>query len=452
MEKLFSCATGTRGFYLRTPFWIIFAQNAIIAVIFKSFNPIVVFMIDKYFRAYLWLGAISVLLSLLLVLAAAFNHFHEEITSLKISDFLRNMAVFVPAYSLGAIWLWYAKPVWENKKLKFSRLLWKTSYVFLALYWICRICVEFTPNELLGFGGGWTVYPPLNANPMESPFLSGLLSKTFFEMLGIGFVLLAMLCNCLNLLIVIYTKRKSTVSVKHKIINVLLSVLSVPVVLASVLLVVGRVFLFSDRMFGSSFFLSDIYIAGAEPPTESVRDTMVSHTIQNTPYTLPFTFCLWLLCSSKPRSVIGICFVIFSVAATVLMLFLSKRFSTIEVQLHDTYYVLNSTNQSWHYFLFFGFIAVLYQLAVLNRQSLSHRMGFAHMFLFVCGFALFFMAQHGAWQHRYMESENQDAFAQMTEFHGRLLVTGVLLMAVGQAIFVVGYFLNRRRKSISPAT
>lgn len=108
--------------------------------------------------------------------------------------------------------------------------------------------------------GGWTIYPPLSALPQAMPG-SGL-GMTLWLVSMVLFIVSALLggINYIATIINLRTKGMSMMRLPLTIwaflITAILGVLSFPVLFAAALLLVF------DRSFGTSFYLSDIFIAG----------------------------------------------------------------------------------------------------------------------------------------------------------------------------------------------
>ncbi len=129
-------------------------------------------------------------------------------------------------------------------------LFFLSSVVMMASF-----CIETGPAS-----GGWTVYPPLSALPqaMEGSQLGmtlWLVSMTFF--------IVSSLLGGLNYIITIINLRTQGMTMTRLpltiwafFVTAILGVLSFPVLLSAALLLIF------DRSFGTSFYLSDIYIGG----------------------------------------------------------------------------------------------------------------------------------------------------------------------------------------------
>jgi cytochrome c oxidase subunit 1 len=108
--------------------------------------------------------------------------------------------------------------------------------------------------------GGWTVYPPLSALPQAMPG-SGL-GMTMW-LVSMALFIVSSLLGSLNYIVTVINLRTKGMSMTRLpltiwafLITAILGVLSFPVLLAAALLLIF------DRSFGTSFYLSDIYIGG----------------------------------------------------------------------------------------------------------------------------------------------------------------------------------------------
>ena len=120
---------------------------------------------------------------------------------------------------------------------------------------IASLFVESGPAS-----GGWTVYPPLSALPQAMPgsgtgMTLWLISMTFF--------IVGSLLGSLNYIVTVINMRTKGMSMTRLpltiwafFVTAVLGVLSFPVLLSAALL------LMMDRLIGTSFYLSDIFIGG----------------------------------------------------------------------------------------------------------------------------------------------------------------------------------------------
>ncbi len=139
-----------------------------------------------------------------------------------------------------------------------SGMLNMLSYWFFfgsSVVMICSLFVEAGPAS-----GGWTVYPPLSALPQAMPG-SGL-GMTLW-LVSMSLFIISSLLGGLNYIVTIVNLRtkgmkmtRLPLSIWALFLTAILGVLSFPVLFAAALLLIF------DRTFGTSFYLSDIFIAG----------------------------------------------------------------------------------------------------------------------------------------------------------------------------------------------
>lgn len=108
--------------------------------------------------------------------------------------------------------------------------------------------------------GGWTIYPPLSALPEATPG-SGL-GMTLW-LVSMSLFIVSSLLGSLNYIVTVINLRTKGMSMTRMpltiwafLVTAILGVLSFPVLFAAALLLIF------DRSFGTSFYLSDIYIGG----------------------------------------------------------------------------------------------------------------------------------------------------------------------------------------------
>jgi cytochrome c oxidase subunit 1 len=128
-------------------------------------------------------------------------------------------------------------------------------FLLSSLVMLFSLTVESGPAS-----GGWTVYPPLSALPQAIPG-SGL-GMTLW-LVSMSLFIVSSLLGGLNYIVTVINLRTKGMSMTRMpltiwafFITAILGVLSFPVLFSAALLLIF------DRSFGTSFYLSDIYIAG----------------------------------------------------------------------------------------------------------------------------------------------------------------------------------------------
>lgn len=132
------------------------------------------------------------------------------------------------------------------------------SYWFFAVSSVIMLSSLFV--EMGPASGGWTIYPPLSAVPTAMPG-SGM-GMTLW-LVSMSLFIVGSLLGSLNYIVTIINLRTKGMSMTRLpltiwtfLVTAILGVLSFPVLFSAVLLLIF------DRSFGTSFFLSDIMIAG----------------------------------------------------------------------------------------------------------------------------------------------------------------------------------------------
>ena len=120
---------------------------------------------------------------------------------------------------------------------------------------VCSLFVESGPAS-----AGWTIYPPLSALPQA---IQGSGMGMTLWLVSMAIFIASSLMGSLNYVVTVINLRTKGMSMTRLpltiwafFITALIGILSFPVLLSAALL------LLMDRSFGTSFFLSDIYIAG----------------------------------------------------------------------------------------------------------------------------------------------------------------------------------------------
>lgn len=120
---------------------------------------------------------------------------------------------------------------------------------------ICSLFVEAGPAS-----AGWTIYPPLSALPEAIP---GSGAGMTLWLISMGIFIASSLLGSLNYVVTIINLRtkgmtmtRLPLTVWSFFVTAVVGIVSFPVLFSAVLMLI------MDRSFGTSFFLSDIYIAG----------------------------------------------------------------------------------------------------------------------------------------------------------------------------------------------
>lgn len=139
-----------------------------------------------------------------------------------------------------------------------------SGFINMLSSWIFIVACIIMLSSLFVQGGpamgGWTVYPPLSALPEA---LSGSGTGMVLWIVAMAFFIAQSLLGAINYIVTILNHRARGLSMTRLpltiwsfFITAIVAVLSFPVLLAAVLL------LLMDHSFGTSFYLSDIYISG----------------------------------------------------------------------------------------------------------------------------------------------------------------------------------------------
>ncbi|CAM3626808.1 cbb3-type cytochrome c oxidase subunit I [Flavobacterium chungbukense] len=124
-----------------------------------------------------------------------------------------------------------------------------------AVIMLCSLFVESGPAS-----AGWTIYPPLSALPQAIP---GSGTGMTLWLVSMAIFIASSLMGSLNYIVTVINLRTKGMSMTRLpltiwtfFVTAIIGVISFPVLLSAALLLIF------DRSFGTSFFLSDIYIAG----------------------------------------------------------------------------------------------------------------------------------------------------------------------------------------------
>ena len=139
-----------------------------------------------------------------------------------------------------------------------------SGFINMLSYWIFFVsCIIMMSSLFLEAGpaaAGWTIYPPLSALPMAQPGSGWGMTLWLISM---ALFIAQSLLGSLNYIVTVINMRTKGMSMTRLpltiwafFVTAIIGVVSFPVLLAAALLLI------MDRSFGTSFFLSDIFIQG----------------------------------------------------------------------------------------------------------------------------------------------------------------------------------------------
>jgi cytochrome c oxidase subunit 1 len=139
-----------------------------------------------------------------------------------------------------------------------------SGFMNMISYWLFFISAVIMLSSLFVEAGpassGWTIYPPLSALPQAIP---GSGSGMTLWLISMAIFIASSLMGSLNYIVTVVNLRTKGMSMTRLpltiwtfFVTAIIGVVSFPVLLSAALLLIF------DRSFGTSFFLSDIYIAG----------------------------------------------------------------------------------------------------------------------------------------------------------------------------------------------
>lgn len=139
-----------------------------------------------------------------------------------------------------------------------------SGFLNMVSYWLFFVsCVIMLSSLFVESGpasAGWTIYPPLSALPQA---IAGSGTGMTLWLVSMAIFIAASLLGSLNYIVTVINLRTKGMSMTRLPLTVwtffvtaIIGVISFPVLLSAVLMLI------MDRSFGTSFFLSDIYLAG----------------------------------------------------------------------------------------------------------------------------------------------------------------------------------------------
>jgi cytochrome c oxidase subunit 1 len=437
------------------------------------------------------------------------------------------MVFFVLTAGLSGTFSNYLIPLQIGARDMASGFMNMLSYWFFFLSGVVMFVSLFLENGPAA--GGWTVYPPLSALPQA---ISGSGMGMTLWLVSMSLFIVSTLLGGINYITTVINLRtkglsfwKLPLTIWAFFITAVLGLLSFPVLFAAALLLIF------DRSFGTSFYLSDIYIGGEALPNVGGSPILYQHLFWFLGHPEVYIVLLPALGitseviatnARKPIfgyramvvSMLGIGFLSFIVWAhhmfvtgmdpflgsifmiltliiavpsavkvfnylttlwkgnlrfTPAMLFsiglvsffisggLTGIFlgnSTIDIQLHDTYFVVAHFHLVMGSASFFGLLAGVYHwFPKMWGRMLDERLGYIHFWMTFVGVYMVFFPLHyigiAGFPRRYYSFTSFDAFSGFADLNYFVSVAAIITFAA-QFIFLFNFFYSMYRGRKAP--
>ncbi|OHX65987.1 cytochrome c oxidase subunit I [Flammeovirga pacifica] len=408
-----------------------------------------------------------------------------------------------------------------------------SGFMNMLSYWLFALAsVIMLASLFISTGpasGGWVIYPPLSALPQA---VSGSGLGMTLWLVSMVFFIASSLLGSINYISTVINLRtvgmsfgKLPLTIWSFFITAVIGVLSFPVLFAAALLLVF------DRSFGTSFYLSDIFIQGELLSNSGGSPILFQHLFWFLGHPEVYIVLLPALGltsevistnSRKPifgykamiGSMLGIAFLSFIVWAhhmfvsgmnpflgTVFMLltliiavpsavkafnYITTLFrgnivftpamlfsiglvslfisggvtgiilgnSALDIQLHDTYFVVAHFHLVMGSASFFGMMAGVYHwYPKMFGRMMNNALGYVHFWLTFLGAYLVFFPMHyigiAGFPRRYYSFTNFDAFSTFTDLNTFISIAAMVTVA-GQFIFVFNFFWSMFKGRLAP--
>src|SRR5687767_8298427 len=369
--------------------------------------------------------------------------------------------------------------------------------------------------------GGWTVYPPLSAVHQAS---EGSKIGMDLWLISMAMFIVSSLLGGLHYIATILNMRTKGMSMTRMpltmwaiLFTAILGVLSFPVLLS------GAILLLFDRNLGTSFYLSDIYVAGQILPNEGGSAILFQHlfwflghpevyiillpamgmvseilSVNSrkpifgymamvgslfaiailaflvwahhmfvtglNPFLGAFFVLLTLLIAVPsaikvfnwittlwrgnirftPGMMFSIGFVSLFISGGLTGIFLGN--STLDIHLHDTYFIIAHFHLVMGVAAFFGMFAGVYHwFPKMYGRYLNNTMAYIHFWVTIIGAYLIFWPMHyeglAGMPRRYMEYASWESFKQFAELNKFISTVAIVVFAV-QLMFIFNFFYS----------
>ncbi len=378
--------------------------------------------------------------------------------------------------------------------------------------------------------GGWVIYPPLSALPQA---VSGSGLGMTLWLVSMALFIVSTLLGGINYITTIINLRtkgmsfsKLPLTIWAFFLTAIIGLLSFPVLFGAALLLIF------DRSFGTSFYLSDIYIAGEALPNMGGSPVLFQHLfwflghpevyivllpalgitseiiatnsrkpifgykamiISMLGITVlsfivwahhmfvsgmnPFLGSIFMLLTLiiavpsavkvfnylttlwrgniifTPAMLFSIGLVSFFISGGLTGLFVGN--SAIDIQLHDTYFIVAHFHLVMGSAAFFGLLAGVYHwFPKMFGRMMDNRLGYIHFWLSFVGIYLVFFPMHyigiAGFPRRYYSFTNFDAFSTFVDLNAFVSIAAIITFAA-QLIFLFNFFYSMYRGKRAPA-
>ncbi|MCS7004909.1 MAG: cbb3-type cytochrome c oxidase subunit I [Cytophagales bacterium] len=453
---------------------------------------------------------------------------HQEFYLAAVTMHGTIMVFFVLTAGLSGTFSNFLIPLQIGARDMASGFLNMLSYWFFFLSSVVMLISLFL--ETGPAAGGWVIYPPLSALPQA---ISGSGLGMTLWLVSMALFIVSSLLGGINYITTVINLRtegmsftKLPLTIWAFFITAIIGVLSFPVLLSAALLLIF------DRSFGTSFYLSEIYIGGEALPNVGGSPILFQHLFWFLGHpevyivllpALGITSEIIATNSRKPifgyramiGSILGIAFLSFIVWAhhmfvtgmnpflgsifmfltliiavpsavkafnyittlwkgniifTPAMLFsigLVSLFisggltgiilgnAALDIQLHDTYFVVAHFHLVMGAASFFGMIAGIYHwFPKMFGRMMNDKLGYLHFWLTFVGAYLVFFPMHyigiAGFPRRYYSWTNFDAFNTFHDLNAFISVAAIITVAA-QLIFAFNFFYSMFYGKLAPA-
>jgi len=438
------------------------------------------------------------------------------------------MVFFVLTAGLSGTFSNFLIPLQVGARDMASGFLNMLSYWFFFLSSVIMLISFFL--ETGPAAGGWTVYPPLSALPQA---IKGSGTGMTMWLVAMALFIVSSLLGGINYITTVINLRTKGMSFTRLPLTIwaffftaIIGVLSFPVLFAAALLLIF------DRSFGTSFYLSDIYIGGEALPHVGGSPILFQHLfwflghpevyivllpalgisseiiatnsrkpifgykamIGSMLFIAILSFIVWAhhmfvtgmnpflgsifmlltLIIAVPSAVkifnyvttlwkgnlrftpamlFSIGLVSFFLTGGITGIFLGN--SAIDIQLHDTYFVVAHFHLVMGSASFFGMLAGVYHwFPKMFGRMMNDKLGYVHFWLTFVGVYLVFFPMHyigiAGFPRRYYSWTNFETFSGFADLNTLVSVAAIITLAA-QFIFLFNFFHSIFRGRLAPA-
>ncbi len=283
-------------------------------------------------------------------------------------------AFFFP-YILSVLWIRIIEALDLSRKLTFLKKLWWAGFVLMVLFWIMTASIALLADTMPILNGA-TVYPPLDALEKPQSIETNFISNYSAAILS---TILSSLVTVIQSIILCTTIWISGKIISQNVTRTIIFWSSAFTGLAGLAFLIVNGF-FLGVLLSPNVFLSDIYIAGpslSQAPKPNIWSIVAFDNWDGIAIIFFLILFFFPANTKKQLSNVSLIFGLLAVLSVLKKIYLPAEVT--QLRLDITFIDMHSPVQTGS--IYYGIIAVIYQLILWNEQRLIRWLAYIHIII-----------------------------------------------------------------------